>query len=240
MFCGRCLDINPVDPSLSQMESTHNDVMMRWRAAANWPALIELNKQYIRLSQAGKSISTPYYPGPLDTETTELIPGLLRLHDYGLLTTGSQPACSGKEPPIRDIDKLWYQYKQWPFVDFVLLYEGEATEKFFSDLINNHTLITQIIDYRSRQPALFPGSFDGSFTFTYVRRAEFPDELSNMAWIKSIGLPGPTISFEDAFFDGMNPALSDKLLWCIVTTKYDIDLLGLVERYAANAGLSKG
>jgi len=64
-----------------------NNVKDRWDSIKHYKEAIELNRMFIR----GEMLSTPYHLGPLDEESDSLREGLLRLHDYGLLTTGSQP-----------------------------------------------------------------------------------------------------------------------------------------------------
>lgn len=221
------------------MKTIRRNNRKRWIAANDWSTCIELNKEYLRRSQAGMYITTPYYQGPLDAETKELIPDLLHLHDYGLLTTGSQPARSGQEPPIREADGSWYQYKQLPFVDFLIPYKGIASKRFLNNLVNDPRLTTQIIDYRNCRRVLFPGSFQGPLTMTSYRRAESRDEIDSMRWVESTALPGPTIPFEEVFFKEASCSFSLCLLWCIVTTKRDINLLETLKEHAANAGLSK-
>jgi len=49
--------------------------------------LMALNYAFL----GGNLWSTFSHAAPLDIEIAELVPGLKRLHEYGLLTTNSQP-----------------------------------------------------------------------------------------------------------------------------------------------------
>ncbi|GKT67145.1 hypothetical protein ColTof4_13536 [Colletotrichum tofieldiae] len=62
----------------------------KWKKAKDWDALVDLNAEFIKLSADGiQDVYTPYHLGPLDPESLELVPALLRLHEYGILTTNS-------------------------------------------------------------------------------------------------------------------------------------------------------
>jgi hypothetical protein len=56
-----------------------------WRAVQDFSDLCGLNRKYLR----GKLPQSPYYLGPV--EDTATIKGFLRLHDFRLLTDGSEP-----------------------------------------------------------------------------------------------------------------------------------------------------
>ena len=53
----------------------------------NFSDLITLNRKFL----LGQIPETLYYCGQIDEETIPLVPGLLKLHDFGLFTIGSQP-----------------------------------------------------------------------------------------------------------------------------------------------------
>ena len=59
-----------------------------WAQATDWRHLLHYNLAYIQ----GQVDCSPSYPSePIHPETARLVPGLKRLHEYGLLTTDSQP-----------------------------------------------------------------------------------------------------------------------------------------------------
>lgn len=57
------------------------------RAATDFSQLCALNRQFL----LGKIPETPYHCGPIEDETRPLVNGLLKLHDFHLLTDNSQP-----------------------------------------------------------------------------------------------------------------------------------------------------
>lgn len=96
--------------------------------------------------------------GPIHGETLPMVPGLLALHDYGLMTYQSQPAafleahetkCScGNDPP-------WLEERQRAFVTF-LLPKGECDcetvddttiNKFLDELMGDANFYTAVISY---------------------------------------------------------------------------------------------
>jgi len=73
------------------------EVMLLWETCKDYPAAIQLNRDFLR----GGHSCTPYH-GPLNTETFGLLENLHRLHDFGLLTNGSQPSKHNK--PFLTVD----------------------------------------------------------------------------------------------------------------------------------------
>lgn len=62
--------------------------MNQFADAKTFQDLLELNKKFLK-----KEIPATFYNlGEIDDETIPLVPALLKLHDYGVLTIGSQPA----------------------------------------------------------------------------------------------------------------------------------------------------
>ncbi|RMX85879.1 hypothetical protein D0868_15255 [Hortaea werneckii] len=73
-------------------EGEQEAVMRDWRLAESFQELLDLNRKFMR----GESKRSCYHSAPIFDETVALVPGLLRLHDYGMLTMESQP---GTAPP---------------------------------------------------------------------------------------------------------------------------------------------
>ena len=84
-------------PTTASPQSTidHQDVPdaerrrknLRWHELENYAAAIRLNRSYL----LGETRSTIYSRGPINAETLPLVEGLLRLHDFGILTFSGQP-----------------------------------------------------------------------------------------------------------------------------------------------------
>jgi len=84
-----------------------------WAAAPDWNTLLQLNLLFIR----GEVDVSPSYPPLLKAETTPLVSGLVKLHEYGILTTRSQPS--------RDASGFitglgWVEERERPYLYFEL------------------------------------------------------------------------------------------------------------------------
>lgn len=100
-----------------------------WRAARHFDDMLALNKKFIK----GELEATPYYGGPLDDETKELIPGLLRLHDLRVFTFGSQPFEHGFRLVHDTSTKShykWVEDHQLPVIYFVMAQEDNPLKVF--------------------------------------------------------------------------------------------------------------
>jgi len=76
---------NDVGEHIQQLSGA--EVMLLWETCEDYPTALQLNRDFLR----GRHSCTPYH-GPLNTETFGLLENLHRLHDFGLLTNGSQPS----------------------------------------------------------------------------------------------------------------------------------------------------
>ncbi len=100
-----------------------------WRAAGKYSKILNLNRKYID----GKLLSTPYQEEPFDEE--EWKPGLLSLHDYGLMTKDSQ---SSKHE--------WVETWNRPFLEFLLPRSDlNIMEAFCEALCRHPKIVTWII-----------------------------------------------------------------------------------------------
>ena len=94
-----------------------------WHSTKTYDEAIELNRLFIQ----GERICTNYHCGPLDEESELLIPGLLTLHTFGILTHGSQPF--KKEPEyIERGGGWWFQGQQRPYLQFLIPQNHRAEE----------------------------------------------------------------------------------------------------------------
>lgn len=111
--------------------------------------MLQLNRDFLR----GRSPCTPYHIGAIDSETTPLLSGLLRLHDYGLLTVQSQPSKHTDPHFCPAFDRTgspegWYEYRQRAFVDFLIPTDGsiplEQVKHFCLSLAEHPDIDTKI------------------------------------------------------------------------------------------------
>ncbi|KAI7009809.1 hypothetical protein D0867_07959 [Hortaea werneckii] len=109
-------------------EGEQEAVMRDWRLAESFQELLDLNRKFLR----GESKRSCYHSAPIFDETVALVPGLLRLHDYGMLTMESQP---GTAPPPTWTkcpccsDERWVQTQQRPFLMFIIPFHDKVPEE---------------------------------------------------------------------------------------------------------------
>ena len=126
--------------------------LLKWYEANDFDDLLRLNRAFLR----GESEFTLYHAGPIFVETTPMVPGLLRLHDYGMLTWQSQPW------EIRDpfkcgccMDRGWVQVEQISFISFLLPQSDDRIPKetlkaFLVELVTDEDIYVSIIKFENR------------------------------------------------------------------------------------------
>lgn len=128
-------------------EGEQEAVMRDWRLAESFQELLDLNRKFLR----GESKRSCYHSAPIFDETVALVPGLLRLHDYGMLTMESQP---GTAPPPTWTkcpccsDERWVQTQQRPFLMFIIPFHDKVPEevirRFLVELLIDDNFYTHV------------------------------------------------------------------------------------------------
>lgn len=128
-----------------KFQKTTKETMQRWSSFTTYQEMLQETVDYLR----GRREQSFCYLGPIHDETLSLVPNLIRMHERGLLTTGSQPA----------IDKLscyknlrlkyirWQRLQQRAFVDFFCPYEIpyiQMVQSFLSNSKNYKAHMTRI------------------------------------------------------------------------------------------------
>ncbi|KAJ4355710.1 methylenetetrahydrofolate reductase (NAD(P)H) met13 [Didymosphaeria variabile] len=91
----------------------HTAQKRMWTSFSAWEDLLRANLTYLD----GHIDVSPNYDVPISPETTRLLPGLKRLHEYGLLSTNSQP---GDQGLAFKAETGCIQWKQRPYYDFLV------------------------------------------------------------------------------------------------------------------------
>ncbi|KAF2443716.1 hypothetical protein P171DRAFT_42843 [Karstenula rhodostoma CBS 690.94] len=88
-----------------------------WASLSSWESFLMVNLCYLD----GYIDASPKCGIPIHPETKRILPGLKTLHEYGLLSTGSQP---GSTPdgmkPLYSIGEGWFQDQQRPYYQFLI------------------------------------------------------------------------------------------------------------------------
>ena len=74
-----------LDPQADERAHVHHEVRRKWALALDYAELLDLNRRFL----CRKLKATAYQNGGIYAETDALVPSLLRLHDFGILTTMS-------------------------------------------------------------------------------------------------------------------------------------------------------
>ena len=81
------LDLLVLDPQEDERADVHHEVRRKWALAPDYAELLDLNRRFLRRELK----ATAYQNGGIYAETDALVPSLLRLHDFGILTVMSHP-----------------------------------------------------------------------------------------------------------------------------------------------------
>jgi hypothetical protein len=162
-----------------QDRKNHQEDRASWYRAKDWSEVIQLNIKFIRESAAGHYVNTPYHLGPLDPEIRPLVPALLRLHHFGLLTTGIQSQAS----TVWSAHGRYHELQKYPCLDFLLPVTDEAARLFVTRLLKDESLITKAIDYKPSPPKFWPESADAErVAVARSREGQSEEELSTADW----------------------------------------------------------
>jgi hypothetical protein len=117
------------------------EVRNLWESFIDWTQLLRQNVAHI----CGQIDCSPSYVGPIDPETKPLVPVLIKLHRYGLLTCDSQPF----EDSFGFFNGAWCQAKQRPFLWFLIptlhpSFPVEKADLFISALFAHPSLRAKV------------------------------------------------------------------------------------------------
>ncbi|CAD6568545.1 MAG: hypothetical protein ASARMPRED_001856 [Alectoria sarmentosa] len=190
----------------SQSNIDHQDVPgaerrknnLRWHEVDNYAAAIRLNRSYL----LGETWSTIYSCGLINAETLPLVEGLLRLHDFRILTFSGQPQLRETPELITVYGKsFWYGTKQRAYLDLLVPRLGEpilsASLQTFCHLLLHHPgVVTQIKDdIPGRTPYSPPAEVQDNFAeerypLTLKRTAPTAEEPDEKEFDVFTGTPG--------------------------------------------------
>jgi hypothetical protein len=212
-------------------QNIHKNAIRQWNEADDWTTLLKLNKEFLKLSLSGhEDIATPYHIGPR-IYNNALIRPLIELHDFGLLVTESQPAFI-TEPEYFEDSSKWSQLEQLRYLDFLVFYKGNNTDRFFDALFSDRRLLVRVIDFRPITPIFLNRSHIESVAITYKREALSEELLLRMSWMPECGWGLDLEPLGKTFLDGIKAAIARKLLWCQVTSDGEVDIVRIVREKA--------
>lgn len=149
---------------------------------------------------------TPYHIGPVEDETLPLIDGLLRLHDFRLLTDGSQPY---EHQCVRNVDQEYVEYQQRPYVSFLMAGENDQALKFFEMLKSQSEIAVRAFELYSYK--LLPGSHE-QIVISRERIAKPGERLESMTW-KDVTWAFYDFNLSEKALFSLDAVKESKVLW---------------------------
>ncbi|KAL8685564.1 MAG: hypothetical protein Q9218_007683 [Villophora microphyllina] len=191
---------NQVTPSSDEVEPSNNkdsangalSDLARTRLRATWTEWNTLHTftdslHLNRLFLQGKREANFNHVRPLEEESTELIPGLLALHDLGILTVSSQPFIE-QPGTIKESETGVGQWHQRPYIDFLIPQKDRIPRSLvvkFHDLLFEHPkIVTVVRNYQHPEHCCRPlrSNFADGHVVTRYRHSETIEELDAAAW----------------------------------------------------------
>ncbi|KAL8927198.1 MAG: hypothetical protein Q9172_001458 [Xanthocarpia lactea] len=175
--------------------------------------------------------------GPNSAESDSLIPSILRLHDYGILTCGYQ--CFKNGPPR--IDKKsgrWYQYCKRPFIGIFLPQDDWITKRSveaFCTLLLGSSKIATVVDSFDRPHRT---NMADSHAVAIFRCASSQDELFMKAYETHVKIQQAPCPFADSCSaEVLTRANCLGIMIASRSWEEDLDLPKLLEETAILAGM---
>ena len=202
-----------------------------WRAAKDFSEVCELNRKFVK----GEIGQTPYCGGALSSESAPLVEGLLKLHDFQLITDCSQPyEHSYKE---NEDKTYWIERLQRPYVTFIMQGgDGSKAPEFFKMLKKRLEIIISAANIFAFSK--LPGSH-GRAVVTYQRCAKMKKDLATTKWEDLTWSMHDRDFSTQPYYNFRAIKRSNPIAFDVAARNwYDpVDLLGIVEEVAVRCGL---
>lgn len=214
-------------------DASYDAVVQEWQASKTYSAALHLSRQSIN----GERNCSIHHLAPLDPESKDLIPGLLSLHDYGMLTHGSQPFERLRPEIVQKGGGFWAQSRQRPYLGFLVPQRDrvpQASVDKFCDLLMAHPKIVTRITEKGKPMRT---NLETSHAVTVERTALTIKKLYAEPWTDFTHLHlWNIIEHEDWHVEALTRA--EPLDVAIGTRSWseDVDLIALVKGAANEAG----
>ena len=202
-----------------------------WKAAKDFSEILDLNRKFL----LGEIPETPYHGGPVADETLPLIGGLLELHDFRLLTDGSQPY---EHRRGRNNTYRYVEFQQRPYVSFLVPGDNDQVLEFFEMLKSRSEIVvraTEPYPYNS-----LPGSHK-QIVISLERVAKNVERLESTPW-RGITWAFRTFNLSEETLFCLNAVKESKALWFEVAARewgVPLDSLGLIQELVVKSGLPR-
>ncbi|KAI7471147.1 hypothetical protein KC351_g12275 [Hortaea werneckii] len=231
-------------------EGEEEAVMRDWRLAESLQELLDLNRKFLR----GERKRSCYHSAPIFDENVALVPGLLRLHDYGMLTMESQPATA---PPPTWVkcpccsDERWVQIQQRAYLMFIIPYQDKLPEdlirRFLVELLIDDDFYAHIWHDegsscrwgKCRKNIRTASSFPQDWATHTRKEAEKEEDLASaeLRYQQLLDLQCGCETTIFATYDNVMEDASPLLVRVLAKSWEETDLQALVENAAVKAGV---
>lgn len=147
-----------------------------WTHVKTFEDLVRRNAAFV----SGDLRHTPYSAGPLMPDSLPLVPNLLALHQFGLVTTcGQSKEC--KFGQLTVCGSHYYDSEQKPYISFTMLKTAAGT-KLINELMNSNTFVVIVTDGATGGVDCNMPKFTKRYNVTRARSAESLESLADAAW----------------------------------------------------------
>jgi hypothetical protein len=164
------------------------------------------------------------------------VEGLLKLHDFRLLTDGSQPYEHGR---AYELGNEWTEYQQRPYIAFIMPGENGQCLEFFERLKKRSEIVVQACELHPFR--ILPDSHE-QVAVSRIRIAKTVEDLETTAW-KDVtwALCESDISADEYYFGLDAIKRSSPLRFYVAASEWGVslDLLGVIEEVAIECDLPR-
>ena len=217
--------------SSTSMQATNTE----WFSLGTYAEALKLNRLFIM----GLRKASIYYWASLDPESEELIPGLLDLHNYGLLTHDSQHF-EGTQFTARTGGAYWTAGRQRPYISFLIptvdCIPGKQFQQLSINLLDRPEIIIRVLKHDGKR--LCTKTCD-DHVVTQSKEALSVEELFEEPWGNHSGIPSKETSKSGISWN-VEALERAKCLDISVASRSwdrDVDLAVLVKDTAVKAGI---
>lgn len=151
-------------------------VFAEWKHVRSFDDLVRVNASFVR----GELQYSPYSCGPLMPDSLPLIPKLLALHQFGLVTTNGQSNECKYGQPTRSGDK-YFDSEQKPYLCFTML-KSEGGRKLIKELMDSDKFVVKVTDSETDQIDSNMSTSIKRYNVTRDRSAPSLDDLVETPW----------------------------------------------------------
>ena len=185
-----------------------------WKHVRSFDDLVRVNASFVR----GELQYSPYSCGPLMPDSQPLVPNLLALHQFGLVTTNGQ-SNECKHGRLTRCGDNYFDSEQKPYLCFTMLKSEDGT-KLINEVLNSDRFVMKVTDSKTGRVDSNMSTSIKRYNVTRDRSAPSLDKLVETPWREFTNLwrNDPDLP-EDSWPDHIAHFLQDKAVCVDVAMK---------------------